>query len=161
MRDRTILLEGDETRIPVRTVAFGEYFGQPSGALWAIDLDTTIEADDLLANVVTVLLNKEVLERDFRGSDGEPDASRLHDVALAGISVDLIRCLTAALLDDLSDVGDWLEMPDGSVGAMLSVRLLEAFGSVPAAKVLFESDQQAFARSLWHRFAPDSWSGGR
>ena len=161
MGDRTILLEGDETRIPVRTVAFGEYFGQPSGALWSIDLDTTIEPDDLLANVVTVLLNKEVLERDFRSSDGEPDASRIHDVALAGISVDLIRCLTAAVLEDLSDARNWHEMPEGSVGAMLNLRLLETFGSVPSAKAVFESDQQTFSRALWHRFAPDSWTGGR
>lgn len=160
-RQRTILLEGDETRIPVRTVAFGEYFGQPSGALWAIDLDTTIEPDDLLANVVTVLLNREALERDFRSLEGEPDASRLHDVALAGISVDLIRCLTAALLEDLSDTRNWHEMPDGSVGAMLNLRLLESFGSVPAAKAAFESDQQSFSRALWHRFAPGSWTGGR
>jgi hypothetical protein len=161
MRNRTILLEGDETRIPVRTVAFHEHFGQPSGALWAIDLDTTVELNDILANVVTVLLNKEVLQRDFRGADGEPDASRLHDVATAGISVDLIRCLTSALLEDLSDGANWAEMPDGSVGAMLNLRLLESFGSVSAAKAMFESDQQAFSRLLWHRFAPNSWSVGR
>lgn len=157
-RDRRVLLEGDEMRIPVRTVSFDEYFGNPSGALWAIDLDTTVERDDLVANVVTVLLNKEVLKRDFRGADGEPDASRLHGVALAGISVDLIRCLTAALLDELSEAEDWSEMPDGSVGAMLNLRLLEAFGSASTAKATFERDQQAFSRSLWHRFAPDSWS---
>ncbi|MEQ1698536.1 MAG: hypothetical protein ABMA25_00405 [Ilumatobacteraceae bacterium] len=156
--ERTLLLEGGEARVPVRTVSFNLHFGQPSGALWAIDVDTTIEPDDLLANVVTVLLNKDVLGRDFRGVDGEPDAARLPDSALAGISVDLVRSLTGAMREELTEGASWAELPDGSVGSMLLRRLTEAFGSITGALDAHEKDEPTFSRQLWNRFAPDSWS---
>lgn len=156
-RDRTILLEGAQARIPVRTVSFDQHFGQPSGALWAIDLDPSIGPDDLTANVATVLLNKDILQREFRGVADEPDAALLPPSALAGISVDLVRVLTAALSEELDGSEDWTELADGSVGAMLLLRLTEAFGSVARALEVFESDQPTFSRELWNRFAPDSW----
>lgn len=158
MRDRTVLLEGGEARVPVRTISFADRFGQPSGALWAIDLDTSIDADDPLANVVTVLLNKDVLARDFRGRDGEPDAALLSPSALAGISVDLIRGLTVAMREELSGGEEWVELQDGSVGAMLVSRLVEAFGSIASALDNHERDEPTFSRELWNRFAPDSWN---
>ncbi|MCU1365754.1 MAG: hypothetical protein JWN39_1393 [Ilumatobacteraceae bacterium] len=152
-----MLLEGSQARIPVRSVDFDQYFGEPSGALWAVDLNASIEPDDLLANVATVLLNKEVLQREFMGSDGEPNAALLPASSLAGMSVDLVRCLTATLRDDLASADEWTDLPDGSVGAMLVLRLTETFGSVSAALTDFEYDQPAFTRELWNRFAPDSW----
>jgi len=156
-RDRTILLEGAQARIPVRTVSFDQYFGQPSGALWAIELDPSIGVDDLLSNVVTVLINKEILQREFRGADDEPDAAMLPPSTLAGMSVDLVRSLTATLREELAGDDDWTELADGSVGAMLVVRLTETFGSVSDALANFENDQSTFSRELWNRFAPDSW----
>ena len=155
--DRTVLLEGTEGRIPVRTLSFTQHFGAPSGAMWAIDLEPSIGPEDLLANVVTVLLNKEVLQREFLGADGEPDAALLPPSALAGISVDLVRCLIATLSEELADVDDWDELPEGSVGVMLVDRLTDAFGSVATAVADFKHDQPAFTRELWNRFAPDSW----
>lgn len=160
-RDRTILLEGDEARIPVRTVAFSEWFDQPSGALWAIDLDTSLELEDRLTNVASVLINRDVLERDFLGPDQMPDASRVHAVAQAGMSVDLIRCLTARLIDDLPESDNWQDYEDGSVGAMLNARLLASFGSVDAAVDCFRDNQETFARNLWDSFAPNSWRVGK
>ena len=114
IRERTILLEGAETRIPVRTVSFDQHFGEPSGALWAIDLDTSIEPDDLLANVVTVLLNKDVMIRDFRGANGEPDARKIPTSSLAGMSVDLVRSLTAALVEELQRTKTGPNWPTGA-----------------------------------------------
>ena len=49
-RDRTILLEGSEARIPVRTMPFNQRFGAPSGALWSIDLDPAAEMTDNSSN---------------------------------------------------------------------------------------------------------------
>jgi len=155
--DRTLLLEGDETRLPVRTVSFQEYFGQASSALWAIDLDTTIESDDLIANVALVLLNKDVLEREFRDTDGQPDAARLPPSALAGISVDLVRTMTAVMLDDFDASDDWAELAPNTVGATLVLRLTESFGSVDKAQAAYENDQPTFCRELWNRFAPNAW----
>ena len=155
--ERTILLEGAETRIPVRTVSFEQRFDKPSGSLWAIDLDTSIEPDDLLANVVTVLLNRDVMVRDFRDADGEPDPAQLPPSALAGISVDLVRVLTSALAEELEGNEDWTDLAEGTVGRMLVLRLTEAFGSVATALADHERDQPAFARGLWNRFAPDTW----
>lgn len=156
-RERTVLLEGSEVRIPVRKTSFSQRYGEPSSALWSIDLDPSIEFDDLVANVVVVLLNTDVLEREFRGPDGEPDPSLLPAAALAGISVDLVRSLTARLLDDLEGVEHWSDFGGGSVGSMLSIRLSETFGTPVAARQLYLEDQAAFSRRLWDRFAPDSW----
>ena len=155
--ERTILLEGAETRIPVRTVSFEQRFDKPSGSLWAIDLDTSIEPDDLLANVVTVLLNRDVMVRDFRDADGEPDPAQLPPSALAGISVDLVRVLTSALAEELEGNEDWTDLAEGTVGRMLVLRLTEAFGSVATALADHERDQPAFSRGLWNKFAPDTW----
>lgn len=160
VRERTILLEGEEGRIPVRTVSFNQHFGEPSGALWSIDLDTSISSDDLVANVVTVLLNKDVLVRDFPGTDGEADASRLPEFAIAGISTDLVRSLTQVLVDELVEL-DNAELGDGSVGALLAGHLTETFGSVSLAASTFESDPTTFAREAWNRFAPNKWGAAR
>jgi|GEM_PF-6267548 len=157
IRERVILLEGAETRIPVRTVSFAERFGEPSGSLWAIDIDTSIAPDDLLANVVTVLLNRDVMVRDFSDTDGDPDPMQLPPSTFAGISVDLIRVLTAALVEELEGDEDWADLMGGTVGQMLVLRLTEAFGSVAIALADHERDQAAFSRHLWSRFAPDSW----
>jgi hypothetical protein len=75
----------------------------------------------------------------------------------AGISVDLVRVLTAVLAEELQGDEDWAELADGTVGQMLVLRLTEAFGSVSGALADHEHDQPAFSRRLWDRFAPDSW----
>lgn len=152
--ERTVLLEGSEARIPVSTVSFAERFGRPSRAIWAVDLDPAVGPEDLLSNVVTVLLNRDVLASEFRDADGEPDPALLPPFALAGISVDLVRCLTVALREHLIDTEEWQEHLEGSVGAMLVLRLTETFGSIPDALAALEP---AFTRELWHRFAPNSW----
>lgn len=156
--ERSLLLEGSEVRVPVRSVAFASYFGQPSGALWSIDLDPSVAMDDLLCNVVTVLLNREVLDRDFKDREGEGDASLLSRAAAAGIQVDLLRALSAALVEELEGDEDWREMEDGTVGAMVVRHLTETFESVQGGLANFSDDQPAFARELWHRFAPTTWS---
>lgn len=156
-RDRSVLLEGDELRIPVRTVSFAERYGSAASALWAIELDTRIELDDLLSNVVTVNLNRDVLGRDYPDADGEADPSRLPDALLAGISADLIRSMTAAVLDDLDGGQDWADWPEGSVGSLVLLRLMQAFGSVKAGADAYENDQPIFNRCLNDLLAPDSW----
>lgn len=155
--DRTILLEGAEVRIPVRSVPFAHHFGQPSGALWAIDLDPSVALDDLLPNVVTVLINRELLDRDFKDDDGEGDAALIPPSAATGIQVDLLRCLTAALDEELDGDERWEDMEEGTVGAMVVRHLAETFESVDAGLVNFHDDQAAFDRELWNRFAPTSW----
>lgn len=154
---RTLLLEGSELRVPVRTVPFDAQFGRPSGALWAIDIDPSTSLEDVVPNVVTVLLNKEVLERDFKSSAGEADAALLPASAAAGIQVDLVRALVASLVDELDGDEDWQEMEEGTVGAMIVRYLIEAFGSVDAGLSNYTTDEPVFSRELWHRFAPTSW----
>lgn len=156
-RERMVLLEGSEVRIPVRNASFAGHYGEPSSALWAIDLDPSIEPDDLVSNVVTVLLNLDVLEREFRDIDDTPDPSQIPKAALAGISVDLVRSLTSVLLDDLEDADHWHDYSEGSVGAMLAIRLAEAFGSPAVARVAYLEDHAGFSRRLWDLFAPDQW----
>lgn len=156
--ERTLLLEGSEVRIPVRSVSFASQFGQSSGALWAIDLDPATALDDSVSNVVTVLINREVLERDFRSSSAAGDAGAIPDAAATGIQVDLVRALTSALLDELDGDDDWRDLEEGTVGAMVVRYLTEAFGSVEAGLRNFEEDDPSFSRELWHRFAPTSWS---
>lgn len=160
-KERTILLEGEELRIPVRTVSFGDRYDSRAGSLWSVELDTSIELDDLLSNVVTVYLNDDVLRRDFTDQDGEPDPARIPAPLLAGISTDLVRALTACLVAELDDDLTWDELAEGTVGAMLLLRLSQAFGSVTAGADAYENDQPAFSRHLNDVFAPDSWRVGR
>lgn len=156
-RERSILLEGDELRIPVRTVSFSDRYDSRAGSLWAIELDTTIELDDLLSNVVTVYLNDDVLRRDFADSDGEPDPARIPAALLTGVSSDLVRSLTATLIGELDDDRSWSELAEGTVGSMLLLRMTQAFGSVADGAEAYESDQPAFTRQLNDLFAPDTW----
>lgn len=158
-RERTLLLEGAEMRIPVRSLAFSGHFKRPSGALWAVDLDPSIAMDDLLPNVVSVLLNSEILERTFRGEADEPDASRLPSFVTSAIQVDLVRALTAALVDQLEGDEDWRELDEGTAGALIVRYLTEAFGSVHEGIARFEGDEPTFTRELWHRFSPTTWAG--
>ena len=60
--------------------------------------------------------------------------------------------------EDLSEGGSWADLPEGTVGSMLLLRLTEAFGSVASAMDAHERDEPTFSRQLWNRFAPDSWS---
>jgi hypothetical protein len=156
-RERSILLEGDELRIPVRTVSFTDRYDSPAGSLWAIELDTTIELDDLLSNVVTVYLNDDVLRRDFAHSDGEPDPASIPGSLLTGVSSDLVRSLTATLIGELNDDRSWSELAEGTVGSMLVLRLTQAFGSAADGAEAYENDQPAFTRQLNDVFAPDTW----
>lgn len=159
--DRMITLEGSATRIPVRTVRFSERFETASSALWTIHVEPSVELGEPIGNVCSVFLNEEVLQREFQDSDGEPDASRLPDYVSTGIQVDLMRSLVRALLTDLQELEPGaLNDQDGSIGAMLTARLTEAFGSVSAGVNSLEDDPSAFDRRLWSRFAPNRWSGG-
>jgi len=155
--ERTILLEGADLRIPVRTVSFKDYYGAPSSALWSIDVDPPIALDDLVANVVTVLLNEDCLEREFTDNAGRPDASQLPPWVHTGISVDLVTCLASAAVEELV-ADDFDELGEGSVGAMLDLRLRTTFGSVSAAVADLTSNPATFSRQLWSGLAPDSWS---
>lgn len=161
--ERTLLLEGDESRIPVRSLAFVQRFGQASSALWAIDLDSSISLDDRLPNVVTVLLNEEVTERDFRGVDGKPDVSKIPDATLVGIKVDLLRSLTSILQEELEEgywenLRDLADFEDGSVGQAVGLSLIQAFGSTASAVNVYRHDVATFDRELWNLFAPKSWN---
>lgn len=161
--ERTLLLEGDESRIPVRSLAFDQRFGRASSALWAIDLDSSISLDDRLPNVVTVLLNEEVTARDFRGVDGRPDVSKIPDATLVGIKVDLLRSLTSILQEELEE-GNWenlrdlADFEDGSVGQAVGLGLIQAFGSTASAVNVYRHDVATFDRELWNLFAPKSWN---
>lgn len=161
--ERTLLLEGDESRIPVRSLPFDQRFGQASSALWAIDLDSTISLEDRLPNVVTVLLNEQVTKRDFRGIDGKPDVSKIPDATLVGINVDLVRSLTSILQEELEE-GNWAHLKDlagfedGSVGQAVGLSLIQAFGSTASAVNVYRHDVATFDRELWNLFAPKSWN---
>ncbi len=159
--ERELLLEGAQGRIPVRTASFKSLFGSPSGALWAVEVEPAIEAEDYLSNVVTIVLNEDVLERDFPGLDGAPEMTRLPPSALSGMQVDLVRSLTAALHEEMNEESDWTAYRVGTVGSMLALRLTEAFGSTGRAATTFEQDQSSFSRELWNRFAPNSWNAER
>lgn len=158
-RERTILLEGADLRIPVRTVSFKKYFGRSSSALWSIEIDPSIALDDLVANVVTVLLNEDCLEREFTDNGGRPDASRLPPWVHTGISVDLVRCLASTVIEEVS-TEELDELGEGSVGAVLDLRLRTMFDSVAAAVADLTSDPATFSRQLWSGLAPNSWSAG-
>ena len=155
--DREILLEGSQLRIPVSTVSFKERFEGTSSALWFIELDVGIEPDHLVSNAVGVLLNADVLERDFKSSAGEADASLLSGTIIAGIQVDLFRMLTGALKEQLAEVGEWEECGDGAVGPLVRDRLLQSFDSLETALATFDESQPDFTKRLWDSFAPNSW----
>ena len=161
--ERTVLLEGDEARIPVRSVSFKQQFGKVSSALWAIDFDTSIAFDDLLANVFTVLLNTEVTSKNFKGADKKPEVSQIPDSLLSAIMVDLMRGLTSILKDELlevnwTDLQDIKDFEDGSVGQWLGIRMIRMFGSTSSGIEAFLHNESLFSRELWDLFAPNSWS---
>ena len=154
-----MLLEGSKLRIPVSTVSFKARFGGTSSALWFVELDVGIEPDHLVSNAVGVLLNADVLERDFRSSTGEADASLLPGTIIAGLQVDLFRMLTGALKEQLVEFNEWEECGDGAVGPLVRDRLIESFGSLETALATFEESQSDFTKRLWDVFAPNSWKG--
>jgi len=164
-QERLILLEGSEARIPVRSVSFAHHFGEASSALWAIDLDPIISLDDLVANVVTVLLNKDRTAKDFPGADGEPDVARIPSSLLAGVNVDLVRSLASSLRVELLETNwaslqDLASFEDGTVAKLLGIHLIQTFGSVTDAMKTLQNDIPLFDRRLWDLFAPNSWSFG-
>lgn len=164
--DRTVLLEGDEARIPVQSVSFNQQFGKVSSALWAIDVDSSIAFDDLLANAVTVLLNTDVTSRDFSGTDNELDVDKIPDSLLSGIQVDLMRSLVSILQEDLNDA-NWTDLQDlkgyedGSVAKWLGILMIRMFGSTTSGVNAFRLDESSFSRELWNLFAPNSWRNSK
>lgn len=154
---RELLLEGSQLRIPVRKASFKERFEGASSALWFIEVDAGIEPDHLVSNVVGVLLNADVLERDFKNAAGEADASLLSGTIIAGLQVDLFRMLTGALKDQLVEVSGWEECGDGAVGPLVRDRLVLSFGSMDTALATFDESQSDFTKRLWDSFAPNSW----
>lgn len=164
-QERTILLEGSEARIPVRSVSFAHHFGEASSALWAIDLDPVISLDDFVANVVTVLLNKDRTAKDFPGADGEPDVSKIPSSLLAAMNVDLVRSLASSLREELLETNwahlqDLASFEDGTVAKLLGIHLIQTFGSVTDAMKTLQNDVPLFDRRLWDLFAPKSWGFG-
>ena len=157
--EREVLLEGSKLRIPVSTVSFKERFEGVSSALWFVELDGGIEPDHLVSNAVGVLLNADVLERDFKTSAGEADASLLPATIIAGLQVDLFRMLTGALNEQLAEWNEWEECADGAVGPLVRDRLIESFGSLETALATFDESQSDFTKRLWDSFAPNSWKG--
>lgn len=165
-KERMVLLEGDEARIPVRSVSFKQQFGKVSSALWAIDLDTSIAFDDLLANSVTVLLNTDVTSRDFCGANNELDVAKIPDSLLSGVKVDLMRSLVSILQEDLNDANwtnlqDLKEYEDGSVAQWLGIHMIRMFGSTASGVNTFRVDESSFNRELWDLFAPNSWRSSK
>lgn len=156
---RLIILEGDQLRIPVNSVSFRMRFGESDPALWFVEVDPAAELHDLVINAVSVLINADVLARDFLDADGSPEAGLLTDTCLAGIQVDLVSCLTALLENhlEINDSPHWGGFTPGTVGHLVNLRLTEAFGSVPDGLREFRNDRATFSRKLWGRFAPGSW----
>jgi len=154
-----IILEGSELRVPVQTTSFKDRFGEDSDSLWSINLDLDIRLDDLMANVVTVFINQEVLMRDFRNSNGEPDASLLPAMTRAGISVDLLYLMTRTLKEELLQIRSLDDFPEGSVGQILCMNLRTTVGSIEGAVQSLDNDPSKFLRLLWSHCSPDSWSG--
>ena len=155
---KVIHLEGDEFRLPVKTVSFDERFEDGRSALWAIDLSTPLQPDDLVANVVTVLLNKDILEREFADRDGKPDATKIPPSLLAAVQVDLVRSLVADLIEELSDLGQESDHDYGTVGGLLTHHLNKAFGGdLEAASAMYRHEHNEFTRALWSALSPDQW----
>jgi hypothetical protein len=138
-------------------VSFEQRFGVPSGSLWAIDVDHSAELSDRLVGAATVLLNLDVMNRDFADEYGSASPALIPDSYVAGIQVDLIRSLIESLHGQLADEEEGTEYEPGSVGSLLVGRLKEAFGSVGGALASRVEDPASFSRSLWDRFAPNSW----
>ena len=151
----TLLLEGDEHRIPVIKLPFSERFPDDESALWSVQVNGGVAPEDVLSSVCTILLNDEVLRRDFKNTFGETDEDLLPGFVIAAIQVDLIRAVTTQLGEDLLDLDS--DLADGTVGQIVGDRLREAFGSVEAAVEELADEPQSFDRTLWNRFAPDSW----
>ena len=161
--DRSLLLEGEEARIPMRSVSFKQHFGEASQALWSVELDPTVELDSLIANVVTIFINSEVTERDFAGTNSKVDFKKIPHSLLSGVNVAIVRNLTERLLDDLEVVtwnnpNDLKDLPEGCIAQMLAPILVSGFGSVHSALTIFKTDGPTFDRELWNLFAPNSWS---
>lgn len=154
--DRRVLLEGSELRIPVRSVSFASYFDDGSRALWAIEAEPESH-EDMLSATVTVLVNVDEAPQISVGDEFELDVASLSSAAVAGIQVDLVRVLCAALIDDIEEDISWSDLSEGSIGQFLALRLTGAFGSVQLGLASFREDQATFARLLWGWFAPVNW----
>jgi hypothetical protein len=154
--ERAVLLEGDETRIPILSVSFKERFRGDERALWSVEVQEPVDLEDLLANVVTVYLNEDMLKKHFASEEGLPDPMRLPTMAQTAISVELIRQLTASVaaeLEVLESPGSWGR---GTVGEVLCKNLGIAFGSVEVAFDVFKNDGASFSRRLWSHCAARS-----
>lgn len=156
-----VTLEGSEFRIPVQTVSFQERFGERSNALWSIGLDAGIDLTDIIANVATIYVNRDVVARDFSPRDGDHDLRLLPSMSQAAMNADLIRLLTSTLREQLTEHSAAATYPDGTVGQILTLNLDGAFGSVSAALRSDNEDPSGFIRALWSHFAPDSWADRR
>lgn len=158
LAERRILLEGSELRIPVRTISFDSYFGDGSQALWAIEAEQ-LALDDIVSASVVVLINADRVKMvtDEFGNTDTPDVTSLSSTSRAGVLVDLVRVLTANLLEELDEIGEWSDQDDGTVGQLVALNLTKAFGSVQLGVNCFRDDQATFARGLWSQLAPEKW----
>jgi hypothetical protein len=158
LAERRVLLEGSELRIPVRTVSFDSYYADGSQALWAIEAEQ-LALDDVVSASVVVLINADRVNTvtDEFGNTDTPDVASLSSTSRAGILVDMVRVLTANLLEELDEIGDWSDQDDGTVGQLVALNLTKAFGSVQLGVNCFREDQATFARGLWSQLAPERW----
>jgi hypothetical protein len=158
LTERRVLLEGSELRIPVRTISFDSYYADGSQALWAIEAEQ-LALEDVVSASVVVLINADQVKTvtDELGNTNTPDVASLSSTSRAGILVDLVRVLTANLLEELDEIGEWSDQDDGTVGQLVALNLTKAFGSVQLGVNCFREDQATFARGLWSQLAPERW----
>lgn len=154
--DALIELEGDEHRVPVLRVSFAKRYEEASSALWTVEVDPGAEPDHVLSAVCSVVLNEDVLARDFADRNGAIDENRLSDALVTEIRTDLIRALCQTIdygLDDLDPSG---HLP-GTVGEILGTQLVECFGSPATAARELRDDPTSFDRRLRSHLSPMRW----
>jgi hypothetical protein len=154
--DATVQLEGDEHRIPVLRVSFGKRYEDASSALWTIEVDHGAESDDVLSAVCSVVLNEDVLARDFADRLGAIDENRLSDAQVAEIRADVIRTVCRTIDHELDELDPDDHLP-GTVGDIIGGQLVECFGSTATAARELRDDPASFDRRLRSHLSPMRW----
>lgn len=154
--DVAIELEGDEHRIPVLRVSFKERYENASSALWTIEVDHGAVGDDVLSSVCSVVLNEDVLARDFADRLGTIDENRLSDAQVAEIRVDVVRTACRTIEHELEDLDPGDHLP-GTIGSIIGGQLIECFGDAATAARELRDDPASFDRRLRSHLSPMRW----
>lgn len=147
---RELVLEGDEFRVPVVIVDFASILS-PVGrrALWHIDVDLEAQMDDLAANVVSVQLNKQLLQEQL---DGE--SSRLPGTLMQTIRIDMLRHLCTRFLSEPEPD----EPADDTVASLLQGIIAGIGETWPGAANLLGERPSEFDARLWSAFSSGEWA---